>query len=90
MSVLLWYGDGDNDAISLGSLLHVFPAFAEISRVINGKPGFAELQSVPGFAEQTVTKWWLEQVKQQARKFVQIYGNEVSQHTRGVLERLLR
>lgn len=90
MSVLLWTGDGENDAISLGSLLNVFPAFAEISKVLNGKGGFAELQSVPGFAEQRVTPWWLSQVKQQARTFLQKYGDQVSSRTKNVLNALLR
>lgn len=90
MSVLIWTGDGDNDAISLGSLLNVFPAFAEISKLLEGKSGFDELQSVPGFSEQKVTKWWLDRVRQQARAFLQKYGEQITPRTRTVVDALLR
>lgn len=88
MSVLLWYGDGDDDAVSLGSVLNVFPAFSEVSKLLGGEGGFEELESVPGFAEQQVTPWWLSQVKAQARSFLQRYDSQCSPATKQVLERL--
>jgi hypothetical protein len=79
MSVLLWYNKGDNDAINLGSLLHVFPAFAEVSELIDGEKGYEELESVPGFAEQEVTEWWLKQVAIQGKKFLDAHGSEMGE-----------
>lgn len=88
MAVLLWHGDGDNDAVDLGSILHVFPAFAEISEAVGDSAGYEELESVPGFAEQRVTPWWLSQVGAQAKKFLREHGRDVSDQTLRVLTHL--
>ncbi len=79
MSMLLWFGDGDNDAIDVGSVLHVFPAFKQVSKLIAGAEGFDELQSVPGFAEQRVTNWWLSQVASQGDLFLSQHGNDMGE-----------
>ena len=89
ISVLLWYGDGDDDAISLGSILHVFPAWKEISQALAGAGGFEELESVPGFAEQMVTPWWLGQVRSQASRFLREHGRAVSDQTSRILGHLV-
>lgn len=88
MGMLLWYGDGDDDAIGVGSVLRVFPAFAEVSRAIGGSPGYEELESVPGFAEQRVTPWWLAQVREQAIRFLREHGAGVGASARDVVARL--
>ena len=89
MSMNFWYGSGDNDAVSAGSLLRIAPALAEIAKVLDGHTGFDELQSLPEFAEQEVTHYWLDQVGNQARRFLTEYGNKVSGQTRVTLENLI-
>lgn len=78
MSMLLWHGDGDDDAIDLGDPGVAWRAFGEIAGVVGDDPGFDELQSVPGFAEQAVTPWWLAQVKAQAAALLRRHGPELS------------
>ena len=77
MSVLLHYGNSDEESINLGSIFHVFPAFREVSKLINGQKGYEELESVPGFAEQEVTEWWLKEVSMQGKKFMSEFGGKM-------------
>jgi hypothetical protein len=78
MSMNLWYGPGDDDAVSVGGTIPALRAFAEVARVLGDDPAFGELQSVPGFAEQEVSEWWLGQVREQARAFLRSHAGAVS------------
>lgn len=75
----IWYGDGDDDALSLGHTLETLRVFGELADILDEETGYDELQSVPGFAEQTVTPWWMQQVSAQAKKAMQEYGDEMSE-----------
>ena len=86
--MLLWYGDGGDDAISVGPAIEAWKAFGEISEAIEGAEEFDELQSVPGFAEQMVTPWWLGQVRDQARTFLSEFGDTVSEYAQSVARNL--
>ena len=90
MGMHIWYGQGEDNAISLGSIFIVFPAFAEISKVLQGLTGFEELESIPGFAEQEVSSWWINEVKHQAELFLSNYSNLVSMRTILTLENLIK
>jgi hypothetical protein len=79
VSVQLFYGNSDEESINLGSIFHVFPAFKEVSKLIGGEKGYEELESVPGFAEQEVTEWWLKQVSEQGKKFLSQYGSKMGE-----------
>ena len=90
MSALLWYGSGDDDAISLGDSLTMWQVFSEIARIVGDNAAFDELQSVPGFAEQTVTPWWLQQVKKQASVVLARYTDRLSDNAIDLLTSLVQ
>ena len=85
MSMLLWYGEGDDDAIDVGPTLHVLEAFSEIAEILGDADGYTELQSVPAFAEQRITVWWLSEVRRQAVSFLHHYKKKASDETRVIV-----
>jgi hypothetical protein len=89
VSSLLWYGDGDDDAIDLGDPITMWHAFASLGRVLEHDPDYDELQSVPGFAEQLVTAWWLNQVARQARMALAAHEDELPEPTLSLLRLLV-
>ena len=88
MSFLLWTDEKADEAVSLGSPLLLFPAFAEISRVVGNDASWKELQLVPLLGEQTVNPEWLFAVQRQARKFLAEHGRKVGDHARWILRTL--
>jgi hypothetical protein len=81
----IWYGDGPEDALSLGDPGVVWKAFGELGRLLEDHPDFDELQSVPGFGEQTVTPWWLNRVREQAAQCLGRFKPLLSERTQTVL-----
>lgn len=88
MGMNIWWGDGPNDAMSLGDPAHVWRAFAEIADILGDDEVFDELQSVPGFGEQTVTPWWLWQVHLQAELCLLEHEDELSEFAQSLLRSL--
>lgn len=85
MSLLLWYGDGDDDAVDVGPTLHVLATFHELAKLLGDVDGYAELQSLPGFAEQRVTAWWLGEVRRQAVAVLHHYRRKLSDEAKSIL-----
>lgn len=90
MTMTLWYGDGDNDAVSLGHTLKTYEVFARLADILGDDPAYQELQSVPGFSEQTVTPWWLQQAATQAEKAMAEHGREMDEELTATLAFLVK
>jgi hypothetical protein len=88
MGMLLWFGKGDDDAISLGDPGDVWGAFGDIATVLGDDRAYDELQSVPQFAEQAVTPWWLGQVREQAALALRQHHDALSDRALRVLTAL--
>lgn len=90
MTTTLWYGDGDDDAISLGHTLETLRVFGALADILGDDPDYAELQSVPGFAEQMVTPWWMRQVSGQAKRAMREHSEEMDESLSATLEYLVK
>ena len=89
MAMLLWVDEAADVALDLGDPFLVFEVFAELARVAGSGAGWEELFSVPGFAEEEVEPEWLGKVQDQARRFRELHGDQLGEHARWVLGRIL-
>lgn len=89
MSMLLWTNEQSDEAIDLGNPFQVYTAFAEMAKAAGPDDAqWAELFSVPGFAEQEVDAEWLHKVAEQAERFTDLHGANVSDHAQWILRAL--
>jgi hypothetical protein len=88
MGMTLWIDMDAEQAISLGNPFHVYQAFAEMSRAAGSDHGWADLFSVPQFAEQEVPADWISSVREQAARFLAKYDAKLSEQARWILKSL--
>ncbi len=83
--MLLWTDEANDEAIDLGDPFRVYQVFAELARQ-DDDAKWAELFSVPEFAEQEVEPEWLESVRQQAHDFLHDHGEDLSDEAQEMLQ----
>jgi hypothetical protein len=94
MGFNLWYGNGSDDAVSLGDPFAVMRSFGEMAELLTsldeGSEGgpYAELFSVPLYGEQDADRRWFGEVKRQAKALASAYGRHLSPHGRWILSQL--
>lgn len=91
MSTVLWYGAWASDAgVDIGNPLDMYRAMKELGILLEDESTYDELQSIPEFAEQEVTPFWLESVLQQAQICLQEHGGELTSETKDWLGNLIQ
>jgi hypothetical protein len=88
MSMLIWVDEAADEAVDLGDPFRAYAAFAEMAKAAGDDAKWAELFSVPQFAEQEADPAWLAAVRDQAGEFIAEYGKGLGDQTKWVLRQL--
>lgn len=85
--MLIWIDEQRDQAIDLGDPLAVWSAFSEMAKAAPGEE-WPELYGVPHAAEQEVPPEWLQAVREQAARFLEQHGGNLSDQTEDILYQL--